>query len=238
MGGQGSSNSCSERKEKSKSWSQSATFTPQQADNGPQQLAPDDIHRDWNPIDYFNQHVDNNLYSLISQDTNQTAMIQTGHSLGTTPKEIRKFFGVNIMMRTLKYPRIRMYWSKSTGVTSIKNAMKHDRFFKLWLKLWLMMMSQNIQNKKTNCGKYVHYWIELGRHVLADQDCHTAVLMNKRSCSLVMLVFDSMCVESPIQQVSKILSWPHLLEKFWILKYFREKMLSLMPTRCSCPLEV
>ena len=35
------------------------------------------------------------------------------------------------MMGTLKYPRIRMYWSKSTGATSIKNAMKRDRFFKL-----------------------------------------------------------------------------------------------------------
>ena len=97
VGGLESRNSRSERKEKHKSWSQSATFTPeftpQQADNSPQQLAPDDIHRDWNPIDYFNQYVD------------QTAMIQTGHSLGTTPEEIRKFFGVSIM----KYPRIGMY---------------------------------------------------------------------------------------------------------------------------------
>ena len=135
VGGRGRSNSHSERKEKPKSWSQSATFTPdfthRQAGNGPQQLAPDDIHRDWNPIDYFNQYVDNDLYSLISQATNQTAMIQTGHSLETMPEEIRKFFGVSIMMGTLKYPRIRMYWSKSTGVTSIKNAMKRDRFFKL-----------------------------------------------------------------------------------------------------------
>lgn len=97
VGGRGSSNSRSERKERPKSWSQSATFTPefthQQAGNGPQQLAPDDIHRDWNPIDYFNQYVDNDLYSLISQATNQTAMIQTGHSLGTTPEEIRNFLG-------------------------------------------------------------------------------------------------------------------------------------------------
>ena len=69
---------------------------------------------------------------MISQATNQTAMIQTGHSLETTPKEIRKFFGVSIMMGTLKYPRIRMYWSKSMGATSINNAMKRDRFFKLW----------------------------------------------------------------------------------------------------------
>ena len=92
VGGRGSSNSRSVRKEKPKSWSQSATFTPefthQQAGNGPQQLAPDDIHRDWNPIDYFNQYVDNDLYSLISQATNQTAMIQTGHSLETMPEEI------------------------------------------------------------------------------------------------------------------------------------------------------
>ena len=42
-----------------------------------------------------------------------------------------------------------------------------------------MIMCQNIQNKKTSYGKYVHYRLELGRHLLADQDYHTAVLMNK-----------------------------------------------------------
>ena len=176
VGGQGSSNSHSERKEKPKSWSQSVTFTleftHQQAGNGPQQLAPDDIHRDWNPIDHFNQYVDNDLY-LISQATNQIAMIQTGHSLETTPEEIRKFFGVSIMMGTLKYPRIRMYWSKSSGVTSIKNAMKRDGFFKLWSHIKVVIDDDVPEQTKQEDKLWkVCPLLDRIRH-------HTAVSMNK-----------------------------------------------------------
>ena len=118
------------------SWAQCQTFAPQAlpqvVDNNVQQPAADtQDHRNWTPLDYFKQYFDNDMYALIAEATNQNAVVQTGHSLQTTSEEIRKFFAINIMMGSLRYPRIRMYWQRSTGVMAIKQAMRRDRFFKL-----------------------------------------------------------------------------------------------------------
>lgn len=77
-----------------------------------------DQRDDWAPKDYFVQYMDNELYEMMAAATNQTAVLNTGRSLDVTAEDMGKFFGINIMMECLKYPRIRMYWGKQHRRTS------------------------------------------------------------------------------------------------------------------------
>ncbi|XP_047108126.1 piggyBac transposable element-derived protein 3-like isoform X1 [Schistocerca piceifrons] len=54
---------------------------------------------------------------------------QTGRSLKLSAKELQVFIGATILMPCLRYPRVRMYWGKTTRVISITEIMTRDRFF-------------------------------------------------------------------------------------------------------------
>lgn len=67
------------------SCAQCQTFAPQvmtqHVDNDVQQPAADtQDHRNWTPVDYFKQYIDNDLYTMIAETTNKSAVVQTGHS--------------------------------------------------------------------------------------------------------------------------------------------------------------
>ena len=101
-------------------WKQNETFLPQQPvqeqNESFQQSANDhEAHKSWKPVDYFNKYINDDVYEMLADATNQTAVLQNGHSLKTSPDEIKKFIGKNVVMGSLRYPRIRMYWKKSTG---------------------------------------------------------------------------------------------------------------------------
>ncbi|KAH9375306.1 hypothetical protein HPB48_009174 [Haemaphysalis longicornis] len=55
----------------------------------------------------------------------------TDAELGTTPQEIRAFFGITMYMAVLKFPTIRMYWQQRTWIAVVADAMNLNRFSKL-----------------------------------------------------------------------------------------------------------
>ncbi|CAM4556557.1 unnamed protein product [Leuciscus chuanchicus] len=48
-----------------------------------------------------------------------------------TTDEVYHFFGACIMMSCIRYPTIRMYWSKALKITAITDKFTRARFFKL-----------------------------------------------------------------------------------------------------------
>ena len=116
-------------------WTQDETFNPR---NQPEAAADVQFHpaanndrQNWAPSDYFKQYFNGETIEMIANATQQTAVQNTGRSLGTTPEEITRFIGINIMMGALRFPRIRMYWAHRTGVDAIRQAMTRNRFLKL-----------------------------------------------------------------------------------------------------------
>lgn len=51
--------------------------------------------------------------------------------LETNVDEMKTFFGILIVMGNLQFPRVRMYWDSTLGISLIKNNMTVNRFFKL-----------------------------------------------------------------------------------------------------------
>jgi hypothetical protein len=118
------------------SWRRNETFQSkhlvQDEDSSVHQPGNDHAtHEHWKPVDYFNQYIGDDVYKMLADATNQTDILLHGNSLKTSSDEIRKFIGINILMGSLRYPRIRMYWKKSTGGAAIKKVMSRDRFLKL-----------------------------------------------------------------------------------------------------------
>lgn len=65
------------------------------------------------------------------EKTNQTAVLKTGKSLDLTVKECHIYFGISLVMATINYPSIRMYWETQYRVALIANAMTRNRFLML-----------------------------------------------------------------------------------------------------------
>lgn len=85
--------------------------------------------RNFTPGDYFSMYMDNSMFQTICDCTSIKYMLLRNKSLNLSLKETKYFFGISILMSLLKYPRIRMYWAKSTKVYSIASVMTRDRFF-------------------------------------------------------------------------------------------------------------
>ncbi|XP_065289748.1 piggyBac transposable element-derived protein 3-like [Dermacentor albipictus] len=83
------------------------------------------------PCEYFFRYFTEELFEEIARCTNIYALQTSGAILGTTPEEIKTFFGMLLIMGTLKFPRIRMYWSPATQIPSVSGAMSVNRFFRL-----------------------------------------------------------------------------------------------------------
>lgn len=63
--------------------------------------------------------------------TNIKNVLETGKSIQVTLAEMKRFIGCNIFISSLGYPRMRMFWAKTTRVALISNAMARNRFFKI-----------------------------------------------------------------------------------------------------------
>jgi len=46
--------------------------------------------------------------------TNIKSVVETGKSIKVTSIEMKRFIGCNIFMSSLGYPRMRMFWAKTT----------------------------------------------------------------------------------------------------------------------------
>lgn len=83
------------------------------------------------PIQYFTKYLPDSTFERLAECSNLYYLRTTGAELGTTPQEIRVFFGIVMYMAVLKFPRIRMYWQQRTRIAVVADAMNLNRFFKL-----------------------------------------------------------------------------------------------------------
>ncbi|CAH2095087.1 unnamed protein product [Euphydryas editha] len=83
------------------------------------------------PIDYFNDYYNDDFFELMSTCTNMYHMRKTGDILKTTKQEMKKLYGIHLMMGILSYPRIAMYWRQKIKIEMIASVMTRDRLMAL-----------------------------------------------------------------------------------------------------------
>ena len=88
-------------------------------------------HVRYSPLELLMKYFTEDLFETIANETNVYSMTATGSSMNTNSFEIRKFFGINILMGNINLPRIRMYWQPATRIDRIAESMPVNRFFKL-----------------------------------------------------------------------------------------------------------
>ena len=90
-----------------------------------------------NPLDYFVEFVDDNLWDLIVLETNRYARQKLSTSperladfVPVTRAEIKAFMGINIIMGIVKLSKVSLYWSSDYyfGNHGIKKVMSRNRF--------------------------------------------------------------------------------------------------------------
>ncbi|XP_067930723.1 piggyBac transposable element-derived protein 3-like [Watersipora subatra] len=82
-------------------------------------------------LESFKAYLNDDTFKTIADLTNQYHAQNHGKSLCTTMAEIKKFFGMSLIMGCINMKRLRMYWSKKTRVPIIANSMSRTRFFKI-----------------------------------------------------------------------------------------------------------
>ncbi|KAJ8910560.1 hypothetical protein NQ315_008945 [Exocentrus adspersus] len=84
------------------------------------------------PIEFFKKYIPDHIFTQMSEKTNLYAIQKNiARFPPTTPEEIKKFFGIHIVMGNLQFPRVRMYWQKNIGIPLVQENMAFNRFSKL-----------------------------------------------------------------------------------------------------------
>ena len=85
----------------------------------------------FSPIDYFNQYYDKQFFKKVAENTNVHFQQIRNELLKATEPEIRSFVGISLLMSTLGFYRIRMYWSPYYRILLIADTMTRNRYFLL-----------------------------------------------------------------------------------------------------------
>ena len=56
------------------------------------------------------------------------SVAKTGKPLQTNSVELKKFFGMNLVMGCISYPRLSMYWQQGIALKIVADCMSRDRF--------------------------------------------------------------------------------------------------------------
>ena len=92
------------------------------------------------PSTYFSKYIPDDLFCTMADMTNIYAL-QRGEISSfkqTTPAELKTLFGLHIIMGTLKFPRVRMFWDTTLKMQLFLDSMSRDRFFQLRTNLHLV----------------------------------------------------------------------------------------------------
>ena len=82
------------------------------------------------PIWYFKQYFNDEMISLVTNETNKYAAQQT-LNITTSPDEIEVLLGIMIKMGIIGLPRFEMYWSNDYNIASISDKLSRNRFWQL-----------------------------------------------------------------------------------------------------------
>lgn len=115
---------------KRKSWRRDDTFVPPNFE-GPSSECSAELRYGWTAKSYLAMYFGDELFQKVCDCTNARYVELKGVSLKLTLNEIKHFFGIVCLMSCLKYPKIRMYWAKTTKVSAIADTMTRDRFFSI-----------------------------------------------------------------------------------------------------------
>lgn len=116
------------------------------------------------PIQYFTKYLPDSTFERLAECSNLYYLRTTGAELGTTPQEIRVFFGIVMYMAVVKFPRIRMYWQQRTRIAVVADAMNLKIFFLSFGPLFISLM-RAVQPPTTqiNSGRCDLSLMSLGR---------------------------------------------------------------------------
>lgn len=78
------------------------------------------------PLQYFSSYFNQDYFENVSHCSNLYYIRKTGSVLNTTLQEIRKLFGVLMLVGFILYPRMNMYWHTGMFLELIAN--QRDRF--------------------------------------------------------------------------------------------------------------
>ena len=77
------------------------------------------------------QYLDAEFWKIMSNCTNVNSTVNTGRSINTKAKEIERFIGASILMSTIGYPRLRMFWQKSLRISAVADVISRTRYFQI-----------------------------------------------------------------------------------------------------------
>lgn len=103
----------------------------QKAFHGSESLSPELLELN-TPYECFSYFFTDKVYNDITEQSCLYAQqIDITKPLHLTKAELKKYFGIIIMMSVIRLPNTRSYWSSDVGIEIIKNAMTLNRFEKI-----------------------------------------------------------------------------------------------------------
>lgn len=82
------------------------------------------------PLTLFLRYFPEEFFQMVVEKTNINAL-QNNYELKTNVIEIKKLFAMHIVMGSLNFPAVRMFWKAGTRIPLIADSMTSNRFFKL-----------------------------------------------------------------------------------------------------------
>lgn len=105
------------------------------------------------PYEYFSHYFSNELFDSFAFFTNLYAQQKNVKRFKPTDKnEIKKLFGLHILIGCMKFSRLRLYWDPILGIQAFKSNMTCDRFTQLRNNLHIV---NNLEISKDNSDKFV-----------------------------------------------------------------------------------
>lgn len=113
-------------------WTKAQKFEPKLLDfETPENPVVTSAYDNSKVINYVDQFILEDIFAVMSECSNRKSVLDTGKNLNTSAVEMKRFFGITVLMSCVGYPRIKFYWKKSLRVPIIADAMNRDRYFKI-----------------------------------------------------------------------------------------------------------
>ncbi|XP_049958055.1 piggyBac transposable element-derived protein 2-like [Schistocerca serialis cubense] len=144
-------------------------------------------------MSYFSECYPEDFIQLASDCSNSYYFSKKGKLLHTNPQEIKKLYGMHVLVRCIRYPRTRMYWQKSLRMPTIADCMPRDRFFTLRTATHVVDTNNIPRESETNRVWKVHPEINVVRSACLRLPCASE---NDYSIDEQMVSFTGRCTLS------------------------------------------
>ncbi|XP_049801710.1 uncharacterized protein LOC126236440 [Schistocerca nitens] len=131
------------------------------------------------PAQYFSEYFSEYFFENAAKFTNMYSVAKSGTSLDTTAREIKLFFGINLIMRCTRYPRLPMNWQKSISQGAVSDSTSRDHFLALQYNIHFVDTVAPPQDAQTNRPWKIQPLIEAVREMPYFIPYIITALMNK-----------------------------------------------------------